>query len=103
MPGGSSNIRTLGRIELEFERQSVALLRAIVSQQIAAFGEILQGRRVSRRQLCALARNQIEFGNLLALLRRCDQRRAAVQLTYDIKYFFIALVWRGLRREQSAD
>ena len=31
------------------------------------------------------------------------RRRAVVHLTYDIEYFFIALVWRGLRREQTAD
>ncbi|MGA8444424.1 MAG: hypothetical protein WB766_04420, partial [Roseiarcus sp.] len=58
---------------------------------------------MSRRRLCAFARDQIELGNLDALLWRFDQRRAAVQLIYNIEYLFIALVRRGLRREQSAD
>ena len=63
----------------------------------------MQGCRVSRRRLCTLACKQIELSNLVSLLWRCDQRRAAIQLIYNIKYLFIALVRRGLRREQSAD
>jgi hypothetical protein len=55
----------------------------------------LQRRCVSRRRLCTLACNQIELGYLLAFLWRCDQRRAAVQVIYDIEYLFIALVRRG--------
>src|SRR3984893_11210892 len=52
---------------------------------------------------CTLACKQIELSNLLALLWRCDQRGAAIQLIYNIEYLFIALVRCGLGREQSAD
>ena len=58
----------LGAVELEREAELVATLPAVLRQQRRAGGEIGQRRGVGRRRLGALARDQVELGEPLALL-----------------------------------
>ena len=96
-------ILAFGPVELEIEGEPVAPLPSVLRQQDAAAGEILQGRGIGGRRLGALARHQVEPGDLLALRRGGDQRRAAVELVHDVEYLLFQLLGGGSRREQPAD
>ena len=93
----------LGPVELEREGELVPPLQRILRQQRATGSEIGQRRGIGGRRLGALARDQVELGHLLALLRRRDQRGAAVELIDDLEDRLLALLRRRVRREQPAD
>src|SRR5208337_4305625 len=72
-------------------------LPAAVGQQDRARGEILERRRVCRRSLGALSRAQVEFSQLLTLVR---QGRAAIELMDDLEYRVLSLLRARVRGEQ---
>ena len=74
-------------MELELEGELVVPLPTLLRQQRATGSEIDQRRGIGRRRLGALAGNEIELGDLLALLDRIDQRRAAIELIDDLEDF----------------
>ncbi len=92
-----------GPVQLEREGELVPALPRIVRQQRRTGGEIGQRRGVGRRRLGAPARDQVELGELLALLARRDQGGAAVELIDDLEDRLLPLLGRRVRREQSAD
>ena len=57
-----------GPVQLQREGELVPALPAILRQERRAGGEIGQRRGVGGRRLGALARDQVELGQLLALL-----------------------------------
>ena len=61
---------------------------------------MFQGRSVSRRRFCALASDQVELGQLLPLVRRGDQRRAAVELIDDLEDRLFPLLGEASRDEK---
>ncbi len=58
----------LGPLELERERERVPLLPTVLCQQRASGDKVCQGRRIGRRSFGPLSGNEIELGNLVALL-----------------------------------
>src|SRR5262245_47003293 len=77
-----------------------ALPRA-VHQQCCAGDEILEPRNVGRRSLRALARYQVELGQMLAFLSCGDQSRPEVELIDDLEDCLLPFVWQDVRHEQS--
>ena len=75
----------------------------VLRQQCRAGDEIGERRGVGGRRLGALARDQVELGQLLALVARGDQGGAAIELIDDLEDRLLALLRRGVRREQPAD
>ena len=78
-------------------------LPAVLRQQCRTGDQIGQRRGVGGRSLGALARDQIELGQLLALVSRGDQGRAAVELIDDLEDRLFPLLGRRVRREQPPD
>ena len=78
-------------------------LPGVVRQQRRTGDQILQRRGVGRRSLGALAGDQVELGQLLALVSRGDQGRAAVELIDDVEDRLLPLLGRDVRREQPPD
>ena len=76
---------------------------AVLRQQRATGREVGQRRGIGGRILGALARDQVELRELLALVLRCDQRDTAVELIDDLEDDLLALLRRRVRREQSPD
>ncbi|MFY0533374.1 hypothetical protein [Nannocystis pusilla] len=72
---------------MEFEREGeiVPALPAVLGQERRACGEIRERRGVRGRPLGALARDEVELGDLLSLRRRGDQRGAPVELVHDLE------------------
>ena len=81
----------------------VAPFPSIFCQQSATGGKILQGSGIGSCRLGTLARLEVELGDLLAFLRRSDQRRAAVKLVHDVEDAVFEFFRRTLGREQSAN
>ena len=78
-------------------------LPRIVRQQGRTGGEIGERRGVGGRGLGALARDQIELGQLLTFAGFGDQGRAAVELIDDFEDGLFAFLRRGVHRQQPAD
>ena len=75
----------------------------VVRQQDRTGDEIGERRGISGRQLRALARDQVELGQLLTLVSCGDQRGAAVELIDDLEDRLLQLRRRRPRRQQPAD
>src|SRR5688572_13315521 len=81
----------------------MAVLPAVVRQQRRSGLQITEGRDVGGRRLRTPARNQVEFGQLLALFLRGHQDRTAIELADDVEDDLLPPVGRRVRGEQSAD
>ena len=90
-------------MQLQREGELVPALPRVFRQQRRAGDEIGERRGVGGRGLGALAREQVELGQLLTLVSRGDQRGAAVELIDDLEDGLFASFRRGMRREQPAD
>jgi hypothetical protein len=77
-------------------------LPRIVRQQSCASDQIRERRSVGCRGLGALARDQVEFGQLLAFLSSGDQGDPTVELVDDLEDGLLALLCGGVRHEQPA-
>ena len=88
-------------MQLQREDKLVLALPGVFRQQCRTGDQILQRRGVCSRGLGALARKQIELGQLLALVSRGDQGRAAVELIDDVEDHLLPLLGRYVRRELS--
>ena len=78
-------------------------LPRVFLQQRRARDEIGERRGISGRRLRALARGQVELGQLLALVARGDQISTAVELIDDLEDRFLPLLRGRVRREQPSD
>ena len=78
-------------------------LPAVLRQQCRASDQIVERRGVGRGRLGALARYQVELGQLLAFFARGDQRRAAVELVDDLEDRLLPLLRRRVCHQQPAD
>ena len=74
-----------GPMQLQREGERMLALPAVVRQQRRAGGEIGQRRDVGRRSLGALARNQVELGELLALSREVISAAPRLKLVDDVE------------------
>ena len=92
-----------GPLQLQGEDQVVPALPAIVAQERRTGDEIFECRNISGRSLGALARDQVELGQLLPLLLRSDQGHAAVQLIDDVEDRLFTFFGRRVRRQQPSD
>ena len=90
-------------MELEREGERAASVPAVLRQQGATRSEVGQRRGVGVSILGTLARDQVELGQLLALVLRRDQRDTAVELIDDLVDDLLAFILWRVRREQSAD
>ena len=72
-------------VELQRKGQLMPPLPAILRQQGRASSQISERRGVGRRRLGALARDQVELGQLLAFRGFDDQRDAAIELADDLE------------------
>ncbi len=93
----------LGPVELQREAELVTALPRILRQQGRTRGEIGERRGIGGRGLGALAREQVELGQLLALVPCGDQRGAAVELIDDLEDRILPLLRWCVGREQPAD
>src|SRR5437016_13116151 len=93
----------LGTVELEREGERAASVPAVLRQQGATRSEVGQRRGVGVSILGTLARDQVELGQLLALVLRRDQRDTAVELIDDFEDDLLAFLLRRVSREQSPD
>ena len=94
---------TFGSMKLQLEDQIVPPLPTVLRHQRGAGDQIVQRRGVGRGRLRALASGQVELCELLALVLRRHQRRAAVELVDDLEDRLVALFRWRVRREQPAD
>ena len=92
-----------GPVELEGKDQVAPALPAILRQQRRPEIEIGEGRGIGRRGLGALAGDQVEPGQLFALVARGDQGGAAIHLIDDLEDRPLAFLGWRLRRQQPAD
>ena len=74
-----------------------------LGQQGLACSEIGERRGVRGSGLGALAREQVQFGQVLTLAACRDQGGAAVEVVDDFEDGFFALFRRGMRQEQPSD
>ena len=72
-------------VQLQREYELRPALPPVVGQQCHTSDEIGERRGVGRRRFGAFARNQVQLGQLLALVLRCDQATAAVELIDDLE------------------
>ncbi len=78
-------------------------LPRVFPEQRRAGDEIGERRGISGRRLRALARDQVELGQMLALVACGDQLGAAVELIDDLEDRLLPLLRRSMGREQPSD
>src|SRR5262245_54901923 len=93
----------LGAVQLDLEGELVAPVPAVVRQQLPAEDQISKCHSVRRRCLGALSSEQVERGQLFALLPGSYQDGAAVELIDDVKDALFALLGRCVLEEQPSD
>src|SRR5271165_4493069 len=92
-----------GAVYLKRERQFVPAIPCVLGRHCSTGDEVRQRRGVRCRGLGALACDQVEVSQLLALLWLADQRRAAVELTHDLEDRLTPLLGRRPRHEKPPD
>jgi len=97
----AAHVLALRASELDGEDQLVAALPGVFGKQRGTAGEIAEGRRVGGRRPGALARDQVQPGDLPTLLRRHEQRGAAIELVDDVEDCLVALL-RGYASDEGA-
>src|SRR5882757_5033915 len=90
-------------MQLQRKGEFVPALPRVFWQQGRTGSEIGERRGVGGSRLGALGREQVEFGQLLTLVSRSDQGRAAVELIDNLEDDLLAFFRRGMRREQPSD
>ena len=81
---------------LEQKGELVSSLPTVLRQQSVAGGEIIHRRDIGRRSLGALACNEVQFGDPLALFPQVNQRGATVELVHNFENMLFELRRRRL-------
>ena len=92
-----------GPVQLQRKHQLMPALPDILRQKRRASNEIGERRSVGGGRLGALARDQVEFGELVAFLLLINLCGAAVELIDDVEDCLLPVLGRRVPQEQPAD
>src|SRR5271165_2108532 len=96
---GARKELAFGPMQLQIEDEVTPALPRVLRRERRPGGEKLQSRGVRCRGFGALACDQVELGQLLALLPGSDQGGAAVELTHDLEDRLFPVLSRRPRDE----